>query len=286
MSAVLDEFEVVSTQAAAGAEIHGVDLSKPLDEETFERIEHTFDRCGVIFFRDQAITPAQQIEFGRRFGEPDINYNSNDAGLEGHPEIFIISNIVEGNREIGVPKVGATWHSDMCYAAVPPRATLLYAHEVPVLNGLTLGDTAFANTAAAWDALPAEMQDALQGLEANFDFQGRWRSRPPSAEVIAQYPPVVHPIVRTHPNTGRKSLYVMRDDCGGIEGMEKEEALRRINALADHILKPEFIYQHQWRPGDVLMWDNCTVQHKAIVDYDLPQRRLIHRLTIAGTKPF
>ncbi|MEM7294515.1 MAG: TauD/TfdA family dioxygenase [Pseudomonadota bacterium] len=286
MHAVSGQFEVIPTKAAAGAEIRGVDLSQPMDDETFARIEHSFDRFGVVFFRDQQITPGQQIDFGRRFGDIDINYNSNDAGLDDHPEIFIISNIVEGNREIGVPKVGATWHSDMCYAAVPPRATMLYALEVPVLNGLTLGDTAFANTAAAWDDLPLETKEAVQGLKANFDFQGRWRNRPPSPEVIAQYPPVVHPAVRTHPKTGRKSLYVMRDDCVGIEGLETEEALRLINALADHILKPQFIYRHQWQPGDVLIWDNCTVQHKAIVDYDLPQRRLIHRLTIAGTRPF
>ena len=176
MQTVLDDFEVIPTRASVGAEIRGIDLSQPVGDETFERIERTFDRFGVIFFRNQTISPSQQIEFGQRFGTPDINYNSNDAGLEGHPEIFLISNIVEGNREIGVPKVGATWHTDMCYAEIPPRATLLYALEVPVLNGLTLGDTAFANTAAAWDALPLEMQDALRDLRANFDFQGRWRN--------------------------------------------------------------------------------------------------------------
>ena len=283
---VTEGIEVIPTGAGAGAEIRGVDLASPVDAGTFALIEAAFDTHGVVFFRDQTITPAQQIAFGQRFGELDINYNSEIAGLPGHPEIFVISNIVEGDRPVGVKKVGATWHSDMCYAAVPPRATLLHALEVPVLNGLTLGDTEFANTAVAWDALPAAMREALANARAVFDFQGRWRYLAPDAETIARYPPVEHPVARTHPRTGRRSLYVMRDDCTGIVGMSEEEGQRLIEALADHVLRPEFIYRHQWRPGDVLMWDNCTVQHRAIVDYDLPQRRRIHRLTIAGTRPF
>ena len=107
----------------------------------------------------------------------------------------------------------------------------------------------------------------------------------PTQEEIDRNPPVRHPIVRTHPSTGRKCLYVMRDDCTGIEGMEPDEAEALIAALADHIVKPAFVYRHQWRPGDVLMWDNCTVQHRAIQDYDMPQRRLMHRTTMGGAVP-
>src|SRR6202035_3573744 len=117
------------------------------------------------------------------------------------------------------------------------------------------------------------------------DFAGRKRAFPPTQAEIDRYPPVTHPIVRTHPVTRRKCVYVMRDDCTGIEGMEGGEAETLIAALADHIVKPAFVYRHQWRVGDLLMWDNCTVQHRAIQDYDLPQRRLMHRTTMGGTVP-
>jgi taurine dioxygenase len=118
-----------------------------------------------------------------------------------------------------------------------------------------------------------------------FDFAGRTRAFPPTQAEIDRYPPVTHPIVRTHPRTGRKCLYVMRYDCTGIEGIGEQEAEALIAALADHIVKPAFIYRHQWRAGDLLMWDNCTVQHRAIQDYDLPQRRLMHRTTMGGAVP-
>ena len=174
---------------------------------------------------------------------------------------------------------------DMSYAERPARATMLYAREVPTLHGLTLGDTAFANTAVAWDRLPDEMKQRLEGLQGIFDFRGRKRSSPVSAANVAQYPPVQHPIVRTHHHTGRKSLYVVRDDCTGIVGMSPSEGLALIEALADHIIRPEHIYQHQWREGDIVVWDNCTVQHRAVLDYDLPQRRLMWRTTVKGERP-
>ena len=283
MSAHCPELSIIPTSAGVGAEVRGVDLSLPLDHRVLIKIEHALDVHGMIFLRGQHISPRQQIDFSRHFGELVINFNSEDFGLKGTPEIFVISNIVENGRALGVKRVGETWHSDMCYTANPPRATMLYALEVPVLHGLTLGDTAFANTAAAWDALPGSLKSKLNARHAVFDFQGRERARPISDEVAARYPPVTHPIVRTHPSTGRQSLYVMRGDCTGIVGMDNAEAQALINALADHILRPEFIYRHQWRAGDVLIWDNCTVQHRAIIDYDLPQRRLMHRTTMLGT---
>jgi taurine dioxygenase len=173
----------------------------------------------------------------------------------------------------------------MCYSARPPRGTMLYAREIPDLFGLKLGDTEFASAAAAWDALPASLKRQVEGRRAVFDFAGRKRAFPPTQSEIDRYPAVTHPIVRTHPATGCKCLYVMRDDCTGIEGMASETAEALIAALADHIVKPAFVYRHQWRNGDLLMWDNCTVQHRAIQDYDLPQRRLMHRTTMGGAVP-
>jgi len=277
--------EVITTGAALGAEIRGVDLSRPLGDNVFALIERAYDEHGVIFFRNQRLTPPQQVAFTRRFGEIEFNIFGERWSVPGSPEIVVVSNVTEDEKPIGVRRAGENWHSDMCYTPQPPRGTMLYAHETPVLHGLPLGDTEFASAAAAWDALPAPMKQFLEGRRAVFDFVGRKRAFPPTQAEIDRNPPVRHPIARTHPRTGRKCLYVMRDDCTAIEGLETEEAEALIAALADHIVKPAFIYRHQWRPGDLLMWDNCTVQHRAIQDYDLPQRRVMHRTTMGGAVP-
>ena len=277
--------QIVPTGAAVGAEIRGVDLSQPLDEATFAAIDRAYNEHGVIFFRDQQITAPQQVAFSRRFGDIEFNIFGERWSVPGSPEIVVVSNITEDGRPVGIRRAGENWHSDMCYAARPPRGTMLYAVEIPDLHGLTVGDTEFASAAAAWDALPAALRQHMDGRRAIFDFSARKRAFPLTQAEKDRYPPVRHPIVRTHPRTGRKCLYVMRDDCVGIEGLETEEAEALIAALADHIVKPAFIYRHQWRPGDLLMWDNCTVQHRAIQDYDMPQRRLMYRTTMGGAVP-
>jgi taurine dioxygenase len=277
--------EIIPTGAAVGAEIRGVDLSQPLGDNVFAQIEHAYDEHGVVFFRDQRIAPEQQVAFTRRFGEIEFNIFGERWSVPGCPEIVVVSNITDDGKPIGIRRAGENWHSDMCYAARPPRGTMLYAREIPTLHGLPLGDTEFASAAAAWDALPAALRNFLAGKRAMFDFSARKRALTPTREEIERNPPVTHPIVRTHPHTGRKCLYVMRDDCTGIEGLGAEEAEALICALADHVVKPAFIYRHQWRVGDLLLWDNCTVQHRAVQDYDLPQRRLMHRTTMGGAVP-
>ena len=278
-------FAVKPTGAAAGAEILGVDLSNDLDAAAFAPIQAALDEYGVIVLRDQTITPEQQIALSRNFGTLEVNFHAKRFGISGNPEIYAVSNIVEQGEPIGTRRAGETWHTDMSYAKHPAKVTLLYAVEVPVLHGLALGDTAFANTAVAWDALPEPMRDEVRDLKGIFDFRGRKRSSPVSAEDIARYPPVEHPIVRAHPRTGRKSLYIAREDCTGIVGKDEPAALALIEALADHIVRPAFVYQHRWRVGDVVVWDNCTVQHRAVQDYDLPQRRLMWRTTVKGEAP-
>ena len=277
--------DIIPTGAALGAEIRGVDLAKPLDDAIFAAIERAYNEHGVIFFRDQHVTPAQQVSFTRRFGEIEFNIFGERWSVPGAPEIVVVSNLTEDGKPIGIRRAGENWHSDMCYTARPPRGTILYAREIPVLHGLPLGDTEFASAAAAYEALPPAMKDRIAGRRAIFDFAARKRAFPPTREEIDRNPPVSHPIVRMHPHTGRKCLYVMRDDCTGIEDLDPEEAEALICALADHIVKPQFVYRHQWRVGDLLMWDNCTVQHRAIQDYDLPQRRLMHRTTVGGAAP-
>ncbi len=277
--------EVRQATPTTGAEILGVDLAAGLSDSEFGAIHAALDAHGVIFLRDQELTPQQQVAFTARFGTPDVNFNALRFGIDGSPEIYIISNITKDGKPIGTRRAGETWHTDMSYAKKPAAATMLYAVEVPELYGLSLGDTAFANAAAAWDALPEEMQGEILALRGVFDFWGRKRSSPVSKEDAAKYPPVEHPIVRRHPRTGRKSLYVARDDCTGIVGRDEQESLALIEALADHIVKPEFIYQHKWRVGDVVVWDNCTVQHRAVLDYELPHRRLMWRTTVKGEVP-
>ncbi len=277
--------EIIPTGAAVGAEIRGVDLSQPLDDAAFAIIEQAYNEHGVIFFRDQHVTPPQQVAFTRRFGKIVFNIFGERWSVPGSPEIVVVSNITKDGKPIGIRRAGENWHSDMCYTATPPRGTMLFAVEIPDLHGLPLGDTEFASAAAAWDALPQPMRDRIDGRHAIFDFTGRKRAFPPSAAEIERNPPVRHPIARTHPFTGRKCLYVMRDDCTGIEGVPEAEAEVLIAALADHVVKPAFIYRHQWRVGDLLLWDNCTVQHRAVQDYDMPLRRLMHRTTMGGSVP-
>jgi len=274
--------EILPTGAAVGAEIRGVNLARPLDDETFRAVERAYNEHGVVFFRGQSVTPDRLLAFTQRFGDLQFNTFGEKHGLPDWPGIVLISNVEASGREIGVKRAGDRWHSDMCYTPKPPRGTILHAREVPVRDGLSLGDTCFAATHAAYDALPAAMKRRLAGLKAVFDFTGRKRAVPITQAQIEAFPPVVHPIVRTHPCTKRKCLYIMRDDCTGIVGLEDEEAQILIEALADHIVRPEFIYRHRWQPDDLLIWDNCTVQHKAIQDYRLPLRRLMHRTTFAA----
>jgi taurine dioxygenase len=281
----LNDLQVIPSGAAAGAEIRGIDVSQTIDAPTFAAIDAAFNEHGVIFFRDQDITPRQHADFSARFGKLEVNFNSDQYGLQDTPEIFAIGNVEQDGRASALKGVGQTWHSDMCYAANPPRATMLYALQIPQLHGLTTGDTCFANAALAWDTLPEQMRSHIDGRQGVFDFTRRQRSRPVSAATVAMYPPVKHPIVRRHPYSDRQCLYVMADDCTGIDGIDEAQARALIIALASHVLRPEHIYRHQWRQGDLLMWDNCTVQHKALADYDAPQRRLLHRTTMAGPAP-
>ena len=277
--------KVRKATSKTGAEILEVDIGAGLDNATSKAIHAALDEHGVIVLRNQKVTPEQQVDFTRLFGEPDINFNALRFGIDGSPEIYIISNINKDGKPIGTRRAGENWHTDMSYAKEPAAATMLYAVEVPNLNGLPLGDTAFANAAAAWDALPRKLQDAVINLRGVFDFRGRKRNSPVSAKDIAKYPPVDHPIVRSHPRTGRKSLYIVRYDCTSIISKDAQESAALIEALADHIVKPEFIYQHKWQEGDIVVWDNCTVQHRAILDYELPHRRLMWRTTVKGKAP-
>jgi alpha-ketoglutarate-dependent taurine dioxygenase len=282
---------VTRCDAALGAEI-AFDLSGPIDDATFGELERIFHDNIVVFFRGQNLSNEQHIEFSRRFGELEVHIVKKYL-LPGYPEILLVSNITnEAGEHIGLADAGFTWHSDVSYRKNPSRCSLLYAKEVPrdASDGV-LGDTIFANCIAAYEALPAAMKRRLEGLRAIHRYSSRRRvensPRPKlTAAQLAETPDVAHPIVRTHPHTGRKAIYVTAGECIGIDGMPEDEALDLIAQLDSHCVKPEFSYRHRWRAGDLVMWDNASAMHLAICDYALPQRRLMHRTTVIGGEPF
>jgi taurine dioxygenase len=268
-----------------GAEIGGVDASRPLSDDVFKTIDDAYNHYSVLVFRDQRLTPEQQIAFSRQFGELEISPRTQFA-LSGYPEILVLSNIIVDGKPIGNADAGRTWHTDMSYTKTPPRGSLLYAREIPLANGRALGDTVFSSAAAAYDTLSPEMKKKLTGLRA-IHRAGAKKYAPGSklADLVKDMPDVEHPVIRTHPVTGRKAIYVREGECVGICGMPDEESLPLIKELGELVTREEFCYRHNWRVGDLLMWDNSMTQHLAISDYQLPLRRLMHRVTVNGTVP-
>lgn len=293
---IASSLELRRTGAAIGVEIAGVNLAADLDERTFRDIERIYNTNPVVVIRGQNLTPSQQVAFGRRFGELEIHVLKQYL-LPGHPEILVISNIVdEKGNLIGLADGGrvCVWHTDMSYLERPPRGSMLYALEVPMRDGSPLGDTHFADTAAAYEALPQAMKSRIQGLKAIHRMTKGYDADPKSSGERVAYtkeqrqenPELAHPIVRTHPASGRKCIYVNKLCVVGIEGMPDEESEPLLEALYEHCARPEFVYRHRWRKGDLVMWDNCAAQHLATMDYALPLWRLMHRTTLAGTAPF
>ena len=279
---------VVPSQDVIGAEIRDIDLARMTDAD-FGEIEAAFNKHAVVVFPEQNLDEAQLVGFARRFGEVERIFLTQYSHPR-FPEIMYVSNIQENGRDIGHADAGRVWHTDMSYTARPPRTTLLYALEVPVENGVALGDTHFTSAADAHDSLPPETKQRIAGLRAVHQVAGRRRRTGTGKQDDAlrlQQPVVVHPVVRTHPHTGRKCLYVSKGECQGIEGMPEDEALALIDELAERTVEPRFQHTHRWRVRDLLMWDNCTVQHLASFDYEWPRhRRLMQRVTVGGSAPY
>ncbi len=293
MPDIRPSLDVRPSCAALGAEIRGIDLSKTVDDATLLAIEDALHEHEVIFFRDQHISPEQHVAFSRRFGELELHLRK-DCCKPGYPEIFVVSNVIENGKPIGTQDAGLFWHSDLAYMAVPSRGSLFYAHEVPHdAAGKPLGDTMFASTTAAWNALPEDIKRIVAQHRAVTSYaKGYYRDRksgprPPLTEAQkTRTPDVEHPIMRTHPRTKKPCLFVNEGYTASIAGLSAEESGRVLNLLFEHVSRPEFVYRHQWRAGDFLIWDNCSTQHKAVFDYALPQRRRMERTTLTGTAPF
>jgi taurine dioxygenase len=288
MTAVLEE------SARLGYEITDVDLSRPLDDATVERLESLIVRHSVVVFRRQQLAPAQHKAFGARLGSLAIHVAKTYL-LPDHPEIYIVSNIVENGRNIGVADAGPTWHSDFSYLPAPAKYSLLYALEVPVIAGEAKGDTSFAGTFAAYDALPEQRKRELEPLRVIYRYGDQYEKRRQSGSTLValtgeqrqQTPDVMHPVIRTHPKSGRKCIYVSDGTAVGVVGMPEAEGRQLIRELIDHCTQPQFVYRHRWRVGDLVVWDNCSSLHKAnSKDYALPYRRRMHRVTVSGSVPF
>ncbi len=271
--------DVQRVAGALGAEIHGVDLTRPLDDHTFADIRWAFEDHAVIFFRDQALTPEQHLGFARRFGP--INVNRFFTPVEGHPGIAEVRKEPEQTRNIG-----EIWHTDHSYDQVPALGSMLLAREVPDHGG----DTLFASMYAAYDALSDGLQRTLGGLRAvhssrhvfgaKADIDDDLSGRLHNPEAATQ--DAVHPVVIQHPETGRKALYVNANFTMGIEGWTMEESAALLGFLYRHAARPEFTCRFRWRRGSIALWDNRCTWHFAINDYP-GQRRLMHRITIEGS---
>ncbi len=275
---------------ALGAEITGIDLSQPLDGATFKDIREIYHQRQVIAFRDQSLDPEQQIAFSRRFGDLEIHI-SHEYLLPDHPEIMVLSNRKVDGEYIGIVEAGSDWHSDLSYMERPSLGVMLHALEVPDEGG----DTEWANMYTAWETLPAETRQRIEGLKGihNFDRRRNPRvsipnqNRDDPARAYDRSPPdAIHPIVRVHPETGRKALFVSPRFTIAIAGMNDSEAQKLLGELFDHALQREFIYHHKWRLGDLLFWDNRCTLHLACGGIKPPGIRHMHRTTLSGDIPF
>lgn len=267
-----------------GVAAEGVDLNRPLAGETHATLRRALLEGLVLCIRGQSLTPASYLAAMRAFGEPVTQVRQASRHPEV-PEIMILSS--EDRDDVGDGKrlvVGAHWHSDDSYKAVPCSLTMLYGVEVPESGG----DTQFVNMYAAYEDLPEETRRRIAALRVVHKYDSSRKGtriaalRPAEAE---QVPDVVHPLLRTHPETGRKALYMNPNRMEAVVGMDRAESDALLDALIRHATQEKYQYRHKWRRGDILIWDNRCTMHKANADYSEGARRLMHRIIVAGTAP-
>ncbi len=271
---------------AIGMEVHGIDMSLPAPPETVGRLEEALSHNSILLFRDQRLTPERHIAFSRYFGELEPHV-AGQYNMPGHPEIFIVSNVVENGREIGARGGARHWHSDYSYRERPSLGSLFHCLECPPEGG----QTQFASMYAAWEALPDDRREFLSGVRAVHDYNYYWTNHTPhraplTDEQRRQVPPVAHPALRTHPVSGRRALYLAHQVVSHFEGMDPGESREIIEDVVSFATAPRFVYTHEWRPGDVIFWDNRSSMHRVLPFDEEKYRRRMHRTTIKGDRPY
>ena len=268
--------EVRKLTPTIGAEIHGVDLSRPLGNQQFQEVHDALMENLVIFFRDQELTHDQHKDFGRRFGELHMHPTSTRKDWD-HPEILTIK-ADENSKHVS----GEEWHSDVSCDPEPPMGSILYMKELPPDNG---GNTLFANMYRAYETLSAPIQKLCEGLTAVHDGAQVYGERFGQKPGPNGFPRNEHPVVRTHPVTGRKALYVNPNFTTRLVGLKRHESDALLGMLYRHCETPEFQCRFAWRPNSIAFWDNRAALHHAMWDY-FPHKRLGYRVTVKGDKPF
>jgi len=284
----MDNLEVVPTGKALGVEIRGVDLTKPMPTEVFAEIENAWHEHFVLLIRDQKLDDDQLVAFARRFGELHgaDGYEYGGKPDELPPEVELISNIVCDGKPIGALGASeAVWHTDMSMYEIPSSATFLYAEIIPPSGG----NTRFTNNVRAYETLPEDLRKSVEGRRSIHDSAylagGGIRRGHEAVTDKSKGPGARHPVVRTHPQSDKKALYIGRIGNGYILDLPVEESDRLLDALWAHITKPEFIWEHEWRVGDLIVWDNRCVAH-ARGSFDPNSQRLLHRVTVKSEAPY
>ncbi len=272
-------FAVRPLSPALGAEITGVDLREPIDAMRKQRLLETWHEHQVILLRNQMLDEDAQVRFAETFGPPARSTSGRTYKGVKNPAVMLVSNIREDGKPIGaLPDGEMHFHTDQCHQATPAAATMLYAIEIPSKGGNTL----FANAYNAYETLPDDIKQRLAGRRALNAYTTDSTTRSTNYEgANSSYR---HPAVRTHPATKRKALYVNRLMTREIEGLPREESDALLQMLFDHQEQPQFVYEHVWRPGDIVMWDNRCTLH-ARTDFSAGERRLLRRVTLIGEAP-
>lgn len=287
VNAALDRtYDIRPLGGLMGAEIEGLDLSVALSATTVNEILDAFLDHHVLVFRNQNLTKEAQLTFTKYFGEPEDHVHRTPSGKK-LPPVHIVNNLDPSGQPTSKPHTTGNyhWHTDKSYHAVPSLATLLHAIELPPSGG----DTLFANTRRGYETLPEETKQRIADLRVVHSWEASRRNTgnaPATEAEIRDRPPVTHPLVRTHPSTGKRTLYVGMH-TSHIEGMPEPESRALLDSLASHTTKPEFVYTHNWRQGDLVMWDNRCLLHRADANYDMDKhRRILYRTVIKGSLPF
>ncbi len=273
------------------AEVDGVDLSDDHDEATIKGINQALLAHSILVFRDQELTNEEHLRFSQQFGASEIHTVSQYL-LPEFPEIIVLANRGENGTK-PIANGGAYWHSDISYKAKPPMGSILYGIEVPPVGG----DTLYCDMYAAYETLFEAMKERLAGVQAEHSYAERFAKQRVadktirddrfdlSDDQIAEVPPVAQPIVRTHPATGRKALYINAGFTRAVIGVDEADGRALLDELNRHATQNRFIYRHKWRAGDTVFWDNRCTMHRA-TEYDLSHDRLMHRTTIQGDIPY